>query len=355
MTSYSLLSLTRKQSKMNICVNSLYRLSIPQFHSLYTGDVSDETLALLFSSVENGDQNCIDLLCNLALRNDNLGHRVEKFLFDLFSGKRSGSPDIDKKINQACLVLHQIASNDITKNNTEWKKLHTSSRLLYMVGSATTDLSKKIEIAHKIMGDQFAQTVQEQVGVENLWYSARMLSSDELAAATQCLVQESPFLSVNYPIGLIHPTTEENILSTQLLEKIAQSGLSDNEVFLINTGNHWIICLFYKLAEKIKCLIFNSYHNLNENTKQEIIEAAKIVGISENEDIDFIEMNLQNNVPNGCGLFCYHTIQLLSNAGQDDPATTLRDFAEKFLTLPVEEQILFNTQTRRQIYEYSLQ
>lgn len=72
---------------MNICVNSLYRLSTPQFHSLYAGEVSDETLALLFSAVENGDQNCIDLLCNLALRNDNLGHRVEKFLFDLFSGE----------------------------------------------------------------------------------------------------------------------------------------------------------------------------------------------------------------------------------------------------------------------------
>lgn len=125
MTSYSLLSPIRKQSKMNICVNSLYRLSTPQFHSLYAGEVSDETLALLLSSVENGDQNCIDLLCNLALRNDDLGHRVEKFLFEFFSGKRSGSPDIDKKINQACLVLHQIANNDITKNNTEWKKLHT--------------------------------------------------------------------------------------------------------------------------------------------------------------------------------------------------------------------------------------
>ncbi|ECM4503545.1 type III secretion system effector deubiquitinase SseL, partial [Salmonella enterica subsp. enterica serovar Senftenberg] len=36
--------------------------------------MSDETLALLLSSVENGDQNCIDLLCNLALRNDDLGH-----------------------------------------------------------------------------------------------------------------------------------------------------------------------------------------------------------------------------------------------------------------------------------------
>ncbi|KAF0658223.1 hypothetical protein L247_38025, partial [Salmonella enterica subsp. enterica serovar Worthington str. BCH-7253] len=49
--------------------------------------MSDETLALLLSSVENGDQNCIDLLCNLALRNDDLGHRVEKFLFEFFSGK----------------------------------------------------------------------------------------------------------------------------------------------------------------------------------------------------------------------------------------------------------------------------
>ncbi|EAY0464770.1 SPI-2 type III secretion system effector deubiquitinase SseL, partial [Salmonella enterica] len=124
---------------------------------------------------------------------------------------------------------------------------------------------------------------------------------------------------------------------------------------LVNTGDHWLLCLFYKLAEKIKCLIFNTYYDLNENTKQEIIEAAKIAGISESDEVNFIEMNLQNNVPNGCGLFCYHTIQLLSNAGQNDPVTTLREFAEKFLTLSVEEQALFNTQTRRQIYEYSLQ
>lgn len=65
MTSYSLLSPTRKQSKMNICVNSLYRLSTPQFHSLYSEDVSDEALALLIGEVENGNQNCIDLLCIL--------------------------------------------------------------------------------------------------------------------------------------------------------------------------------------------------------------------------------------------------------------------------------------------------
>ncbi|ECZ7308990.1 deubiquitinase, partial [Salmonella enterica] len=42
---------------MNICVNSLYRLSTPQFHSLYSEDVSDEALALLIGEVENGNQN----------------------------------------------------------------------------------------------------------------------------------------------------------------------------------------------------------------------------------------------------------------------------------------------------------
>lgn len=74
---------------MNICVNSLYRLSTPQFQNLYSEEVSDEVLALLIREVENGDQNCIDLLCNLALRNDDLGHKVEKILFDLFSGKKT--------------------------------------------------------------------------------------------------------------------------------------------------------------------------------------------------------------------------------------------------------------------------
>ncbi len=76
MTSYSLLSPTQEASKMNICVNSLYRLSTPPVHGLYAEEVkSDETLALLIGEVENGNQNCIDLLCNLALRNDDTGHK----------------------------------------------------------------------------------------------------------------------------------------------------------------------------------------------------------------------------------------------------------------------------------------
>lgn len=58
---------------MNMNVNSLYRLSIPQFESLYLEEVSDEVLALLINEVENGNQHCIDLLCNLALRKDELG------------------------------------------------------------------------------------------------------------------------------------------------------------------------------------------------------------------------------------------------------------------------------------------
>lgn len=87
MTSYSLLSPIRKQSKMNICVNSLYRLSISQFHSLYAGEVSDETLALLLSSVENGDQNCIDLLCNLALRNDDWDIELRNFFLNSLAEK----------------------------------------------------------------------------------------------------------------------------------------------------------------------------------------------------------------------------------------------------------------------------
>lgn len=144
------------------------------------------------------------------------------------------------------------------------------------------------------------------------------------------------------------------MLSAQLHEKVAQSGLSDNEVFLINTESHWIFCLFYKIAEKIKCLIFNTHHDLNQNTKQEIRAAAKIAGASEEGDVNFIEIDLQNNVPNGCGLFCFQALQLLSATGQNDPVAVLREYSENFLRLSVEEQTLFNTETRRKIHEYSL-
>ncbi len=55
---------------MNICVNSLTDW-LPA-HSLYAEEVLMR-LTLLFSAVENGDQNCIDLLCIFALRNDDPG------------------------------------------------------------------------------------------------------------------------------------------------------------------------------------------------------------------------------------------------------------------------------------------
>ncbi|PAP18252.1 deubiquitinase SseL, partial [Salmonella enterica subsp. enterica serovar Enteritidis] len=84
-------------------------------------------------------------------------------------------------------------------------------------------------------------------------------------------------------------------------------------------------------------------------------EAAIIAGKSENEYIDFIDTFLHNIVPIGCGLFCFLAFLLLSNAGHNDPATTLREFAENFLTLSVEDQTLFNSLSRRQIYDYSLQ
>ncbi|WP_411899948.1 hypothetical protein [Salmonella enterica] len=45
-------------------------------------------------AVEKGDQNRIDLLCNRALRNDDLGPRFENCLSELYSGTPAGSSDI---------------------------------------------------------------------------------------------------------------------------------------------------------------------------------------------------------------------------------------------------------------------
>ncbi len=72
--------------------------------------------------------------------------------------------------------------------------------------------------------------------------------------------------------------------------------------------------------------------------KQEDYRSSNTAGISESDDVTLSKMNSQKQQkPNGCGLFCYHTIQLHPNAGQDDPATTPHKFM-KILTLPVEEK-----------------
>lgn len=337
---------------------SRYQLNTNQFYSLFTGKVSDETFELLSKSAADGNLDCIDILYNLALRHDYVGERSESILFDLFSGKIPGKTGIDREIQLGSLGLYKTACNTKGKNNEDMRKFYSPSRLLYIAGSAITNITQKQEVSSLLRGGATAQSQFEQLeNLDDLWSNNRMLMTDEINAAMNNIIQNVDDLSLNYPIGLIDPVRNSNILSEQIYEKTAFNDYLNNpELFPINTGKHWVLLVLYKdeSDREIKCIVFNSYVALNSDIKDKLTDSAKIAGIVEEKNIEFIDGDMQRNVPNGCGVFIVKAVDLLSRASEKNPVNILKAFTENFAKLSVEEQMLFNIQSRRQLYEHSI-
>lgn len=346
-----------------ITVNhSRYHINENQFDNLFTENVNIKTLDALGKSAKDGNLDCIDMLYNLALRHDDVGKKAENILFDLFSGKTKGKTAIDEEIQLAGLKLYETACNDKGKNNEDMRKFYYPSKLLYITGSAITNITEKQNLSAIFREGESAQSQFEQFDNLDVWNNARMLMTDEINASMKKIIQNTDNFSLNFPIGLIEPVKKSNMLSEQISEKI-NSNKSLNkpykfdkiELFPINTGEHWVLFVLYndKHDHNTKCVIFNSLGELNENTKIDLIESAKAAKVSE-KNIEFINGNMQKYVPNGCGIFVIKAMERLSHAPQKTPVDNLKEFTDGFAKLSAEEQTLFNIQTRRQLYEHSI-
>lgn len=139
------------------------------------------------------------------------------------------------------------------------------------------------------------QSPLEQFDDVDLWSNDRMLMTDEISTAMNCLIPNTDNFSLNFPVGLIEPVSESNMLSEQIVEKMQYSNILDKtEVFPINTGGHWVLFILYKdeTDSNAKCVVFNSLCDLNKDTRNHLIDSAKIAGISE-ENIEFINGDMQ--------------------------------------------------------------
>ncbi|MBF0035788.1 type III secretion system effector deubiquitinase SseL [Citrobacter freundii] len=335
---------------------SRYQINAEQFDNLFTDNVNTKTLDALSESAAAGNLDCIDMLHNLALRHDDAGKRAEDILYDLFSGKKKGKLGIDEDIQLASHKLYQTACHAKDKNNRDMNKLFSPSKLLYIAGSAITDITQKRDVSTIFRGDEIAQSQLEQFDNIDLWSSSRMLMTDEINAILHNIIQNISDFSLNYPIGLIEPSHGANLLSEQIIEKIKSSNIFDKvELFPINTGDHWVLFALYhdEFDRSNKCVVFNSLRDLSENAKNSLSDSAKIAGVSE-DNIEFINGDMQKNVPNGCGVFVIKGIELLSRASEKKPVDNLKKFVDDFSKLSTEDQVLFNIQTRRQLYKHSI-
>ncbi|MBC8654209.1 deubiquitinase SseL, partial [Providencia vermicola] len=86
-----------------------------------------------------------------------------------------------------------------------------------------------------------------------------------------------------------------------------------------------LFMLYHDVTDnKVKSFVFNSYHQLPSEIKQTITECAKEAGIQ--SDIEYIEGNIQENVPNGCGLFVIEAVKQLAETTTKNYVETLKNF-----------------------------
>lgn len=325
---------------------SHYQLNAEQFNNLFTDNVDINTLDVMGKSAADGNFACIDILSNLALRHDDAGKRAESILFDLFSGKIKGKTGIDEEIQQASLKLYDVAVDAKGKNNEDMNKFYSPSKLLYIAGSAMENITQQQEISAIFREGNISQSSHEQLDNVDLWNKGRMLTTDEINTAMKGL-------DSNFPVGLIEPVNKSNMLSEQIADKIqCDHGLDKMEIFPVNTGGHWILFVLYnnETDNNQKCVIFNSLCELKNETKNHLIDSAKIAGVIEN-NIEFINGDMQENMPNGCGIFVVKAAELLSTTPERKPGNIINDFVDDFSTLSAEDQGLFNIQNRRQMDE----
>ncbi|MGK4331981.1 ElaD/SseL family deubiquitinase [Lonsdalea quercina] len=334
---------------------SLSPLDINQFHGLFTDNIDQETLALLGKSATDGNLDSIDILFNLALRTDNIGNQSERILFDLFSGETKGKKGIDKDIQQASLNLYHTAIEAKEKNNIDMGKLYSPSGVLYMAGSAMTSKIQRQELTNLFTRGFVSQSPEEQFDESDVWCSNRMINTDELYAAIKNKSNDD--VSMNFPISLSHAAVDMNLLSEQIAESMTSPHFLDKtELFPVNTGDHWVLFGLYKdkCDGNIKSFVFNSTTELKEDVKEKFHSAADLAGVYSEKNLTFINSNMQENVPNGCGVFVAVTAGCLSTHRQFDPLDVLNTFVKEFTSWPAHDQTIFNIESRRQMYAHFL-
>ncbi len=327
--------------------------NIKNFSNVFSETIAPETIESLKTSASEGNLRSIELLNNIALRSDVSGRLAEKYLFDMFCGTipTDNKASVVENIQDSALMLYQLSVNNMMKNNTDMHKLRTPSKLLYMAGTAA-DTGERLSLSRIFSQQHSAHSQHEQIDDVDLWNPARMLSTDEVNAAIKAYTRLHNTPEINFPIGLIHPDSHENVLSQQIIDQSGHhSFLEQPEFFPVNTGEHWITFGLYKYNDaQPHAVICNTGNTLSPEIKQHLIDTSNLAGVIDPDNIVFLEKNIQDHVPNGCGLLTIEAIKLLIENNFQSPNEILEDFLSSFTQISVAEQERYNLENRYRIY-----
>ncbi|MCO7223012.1 ElaD/SseL family deubiquitinase [Pleionea sp. CnH1-48] len=356
-------------------VSQIYGISQQSFDELFGApeNISPKAFTELKESAKSGNVNSIDLLQNMALRNDYMGFAAEQALYDVYTGEAYLSCDeaIDNEyiakevhdsirddIQSSSLKMFELMESPEFKQNNENNRLPKS--VLYMASKEVSSGSETHQQINETLTESLglqSQNVYEQVGKDDFSCNGRFVTHDELDERTKDMSSIFDNISINSPISLIDPQTKSNQLADILFEKSQTQGnqfLDKPEVFPINVGNHWILCVASKDENgEIELTAFDSKPSSNRLAMAELKERLQDVSdsIGGQKGIIYIEKDLQSHVPNGCGLFVSAAIDELGVHYDEEksPSDVLKSMVDDFQTYSKEEMETFNREQREEL------
>ncbi|HAM7038565.1 TPA: deubiquitinase [Escherichia coli] len=341
--------------------------------------VTEELLQSLKKTALSGDEESIELLHNIALGYDEFGKKAEDILYHIVRNPTNETLSIIRLIKNACLKLYNLAhaaTNSPLKpagpDNSDdllFKKLFSPSKLMTIIGDDIPLISEKQSLSKVLLNDKN----NELSDGTNFWDKNRQLTTDEIDCYLQKIAANANNTQVNYPTGLYLPDSNSTYLEIALNENIKSDPSWPNEVqlFLINTGGHWILVSLQKIVneknntQQIKCVIFNSLRALGhdkENSLKRVINSfnSKFMGEMPNNDnitdhltepeIIFLHADLQQYLSQSCGAFvcmaAKEVIEQRESNSDSAPYTLLKNYADRFKKYSAEEQYEIDFQHR---------
>lgn len=344
-------------------------LSEAQLSTLLSGSdaTAGASLYKLAANAAAGDADSIELLLNLSARADAIGDEAESILFNLFSGRAEGRSGIADLVAADALRFYERNKDLRGKGKLSPEtadKLTTPSALLYLAGAGAAQINAaatRSEIANVLGQDAILDTVFPLLPSgrrDDPWSHNRFLSSIEVDTAIAALANDKANQGDVSALG----ATEIGYLDINaLLDELSKS---DRPIFVpLNDDDHWMSLVVYKDETSTPRAVFFSsrpgYYEGRElasgqrvpGVKEPLLNALTALGINENA-ITVIEQDMQDNVPDGCGLFTVEAFWRVSEGVRMGmpPADALHDLVDDFVDIPAEEQARFNIDARRQIH-----
>ncbi|WP_376744466.1 hypothetical protein [Sodalis praecaptivus] len=306
------------------------------------------------NSARRNDDFSIDYLFTLACENIDAGQEAASFLFDLFTGKEAGHPDLPEQLGRDSLKFFDIV-NDRNKEKLPSEAWKVPDKVLIMAGyTCQRDTQQYQDILASIDNNALINCCTYGNEHRSFFDSNRLISSSEIQSATSKLNGNNAGLTFSdtTAISAEDITTKnipQNLLSTLLnIDENGNQTPSVGHFIPLLIRDHWVLFgLSTSNAGQTTAVMFDSQDSLKP---EEVDFWRTLADFAGAEHFLPVSAPLQHHAPNARAVFVCHAMLSIAKDPTAPADETLQAFVESFLALTDEEQARFNKHARAELY-----